>query len=275
MHRRGAHYKPSPNSNSMVWSTMPDFGVEMKLPLFLGVLSYKSPQSLNASLYNWRKKLTFDFDDIFVQLNARSSEDDQVLAQHKSKNFSFTVMGNQEENLHPGQAVAKFCRNAELSPHSHPNGENLLMFLEKDWHVRANAQHDKLHSIIHSAIALMQRGVNYVRLTRRVDAMPDHHEGHVYWPCDANGIKWECLTAYHQRWTNLPSIIRCDWFLRYLEPFALIQDEILQSCRPGLRKRQYVDWEECMQDGRIEWMNTQWVIANFGRDLFQHHEVDQ
>ena len=37
-------------SNLYNWNTMPDFGVEESLPVFLGVLSYESPLSLNGTV---------------------------------------------------------------------------------------------------------------------------------------------------------------------------------------------------------------------------------
>ena len=248
------------------WDAMPDFGVEKNLPLLLGVLSYKAPLSLNASLSNWEQYLNIDFAERYIQLNARCRQDDEVLAQHAS--MDFTITGKPDENLHPGHAIAKFCRQAEQSPHGHPNGENLLMFLEKDWHV-ANKDTGLWKKVINSVNSLMQRGVNYVRLKMRVTVGPKS------WKCNAEGMSWSCTTAHQHRYTNLPSIIRCDWFLRYLEPFALLEDDIMISCRHDQRQKNYVDWEECMQDGRVAWTNSQWVIASYEGILFHHHEVDQ
>ncbi len=40
----------------------------------------------------------------------------------------------------------------------------------------------------------------------------------------------------------------------------------------------YCDWEEVMQDGRVAWTNSQWVMAQFGKrgdPLFVHMEVDK
>jgi hypothetical protein len=40
----------------------------------------------------------------------------------------------------------------------------------------------------------------------------------------------------------------------------------------------YCDWEEVMQDGRVAWTNSQWVMAQAGKgggSLFVHLEVDK
>jgi len=267
---QNSYCSPSPADSNMQWSSLPDFGVQQKLPLFLGVLSYKSPKSLHAALNNWQQHglPSIGLAGTFVQLNARSAQDDAVLAKFNAS-FNFTVSGNPSENVHPGLAIARFCRAAEQSPMGHPGGENLLLFLEKDWQISRQKKED-LGSIFHSVNTLVQRGVTYVRLSEKLSKTS--------WQCDAEGLAWDCVLAHQQRYTNLPSVLRCDWFLRYLEPFALIQDSIMFGCRRDARKRRYFDWEEAMQDGRIAWSHTQWVVANMRREgrssLFKHVEVD-
>ena len=111
------------------WDQMPDFGVE-DLPLFVGVLSYNSHLTLNNTLHNWLKH---DFlrriaaQDVFVQLNHRSREDDDILYEYEKKmknRHPMTILGSADDNLHPGLAITNFCRRAEEHPSSHPNGEN-------------------------------------------------------------------------------------------------------------------------------------------------------
>ena len=74
--------------------------------------------------------------------------------------------------------------------------------------------------------------------------------------------------------------VRCDWFLRYLEPYALLalEDPIYTGCRPSFQESGYSDWEECLQDGRIAWTESQWILANLEGPFvgsFQHREIDQ
>ena len=261
----------TPLDSKMDWDAMPDFGVEQQLPLFLGVLSYKSPRSLDASLANWEKHdlASLGFSGAFLQLNARSDHDDAVISAHHNKSaIRFHITGSPDENIHPGLAIARFCRAAEQSPNGHPNGENLLLFLEKDWHMTVPSE--LLQGVLDSVNALVQRGVPYVRLSQKVSMSAVGS-----WQCDAQGMTWDCTTAHQHRYTNLPSVLRCDWFLRYLEPFALIEDSIMFGCRRGFRMKKYFDWEEAMQDGRIAWTNSQWVVASYKHgDLFTHVEVD-
>lgn len=289
------NYCPNPHHSNMDWTTMPDFGVEEKLPLFLGVLSYKSPLSLNGSLRNWRSHglRRLGFAKQFIQLNSRSKQDEEVIARHQEF-FNFTVTGTPQENLHPGLAISRFCREAAKMPNSHPNGENLLLFLEKDWHLK-KARKD-LNDIFRSVNSLVQRGVPYVRLTK---SLTEHEKN---WQCNAESVSWTCQPAHQHRFTNMPFVIRCDWFLRYMEPFALVEDSIMYGCRrvrktprvncdkrktqrvhsnftistiQGFQNRQYFDWEEAIQDGRVEWINSQWVVASHREDLFQTVEIDK
>ena len=162
---------------------------------------------------------------------------------------------------------------AEQHPSSHPNGENLLLFLEKDWIIASgprDKKKDRLESIFRSAIALSQRGVPHIGLRGYVG---DTDESKA-WNCAAEGIPWECTTAHQHRWTNWPALIDCSWFLRYLEPFALMSlTDPIMSCGGS-----YCDWEKATQDGRVAWTNSQWVIAHITRHeghLFDHKEVDK
>ena len=259
------------------WDQMPDFGVQDR-PIFVGILSYESPLSLNNSLHNW---LDNDFfrriaaQDVMVQLNHRSDFDDEILREFQRMSLNdrhpMTITGAPEENLNPGLAISKFCRMAEQHPSSHPNGENLLLWLEKDWVIIDNTKKLRLEKIFESAIALSQRGVPYIGL--RADL--GETDGSRMWNCPAEGVPWMCFTARHHRWTNWPALIDCRWFLRYLEPFALMSmtDPIMWCGR-----HEYCDWEKATQDGRVAWTNSQWVVAHITRDegqLFVHEEVDK
>lgn len=262
------------------WDQMPDFGVE-DLPIFAGILSYESPLSLNNSLHNWLDNDLFHriaAQNVIVQLNHRSDYDDEIIYDFQRNKLNdrhpMTITGAPEENLNPGVAISKFCRMAEQHPSSHPNGENLLLFLEKDWIIPANSRDTKklhLESIFRSAIALAQRGVPYIGL-RAAIGEADYSK---MWNCPAEGVPWMCFTARHHRWTNWPALIDCRWFLRYLEPFALMSmtDPIMWCGR-----HEYCDWEKATQDGRVAWTNSQWVVAHITRDegqLFVHEEVDK
>lgn len=267
------------------WNEMPDLAVEESLPLFIGVLSYKSPLSLNGTLHNW---LSHDFfrrtnaQDTFVQLNKRSEKDDEVLHEFMEKLVGqqhppLTVMGSPEENLNPGLAISKFCRAAEAHPSSHPNGENLLMFLEKDWNLWDGPQIARVEEIMNSINALTQRGVPYIRLSPPAPASNIFDS--TSWPCPSQGVPWVCTTSHSHRWTNTPLVVDCSWFLRYMEPFALLDDPIMSGrCRPGFQEIGYCDWEEAMQDGRVAWANSNWVLASMKGPkpkFFAHKEVDK
>eukprot|EP00579_Thalassiosira_antarctica_P004672 CAMPEP_0201897404 /NCGR_PEP_ID=MMETSP0902-20130614/46484_1 /ASSEMBLY_ACC=CAM_ASM_000551 /TAXON_ID=420261 /ORGANISM="Thalassiosira antarctica, Strain CCMP982" /LENGTH=448 /DNA_ID=CAMNT_0048430261 /DNA_START=33 /DNA_END=1379 /DNA_ORIENTATION=- len=267
------------------WDDMPDLGVEESLPIFVGVLSYESPLSLNGTLHNWLDHDLFrriHAQDVFVQLNHRSQLDDEIMQEFqesqrlREQQSPITVLGSPEDNLHPGLALSNMCRRAEAHPNSHPNGENLLMFLEKDWNLYngANDVPRNIEALFRGINALAQRGVPYIRLKQRSGEVKEEK----MWKCSSQGFPFECTHAHQHRWTNQPMVISCKWFLRYLEPFALLDDPIMYGCREGFQENRYCDWEEAAQDGRIAWSNSQWVSANLvypQHRLFVHKEVDQ
>eukprot|EP00549_Striatella_unipunctata_P008682 CAMPEP_0118677098 /NCGR_PEP_ID=MMETSP0800-20121206/2428_1 /TAXON_ID=210618 ORGANISM="Striatella unipunctata, Strain CCMP2910" /NCGR_SAMPLE_ID=MMETSP0800 /ASSEMBLY_ACC=CAM_ASM_000638 /LENGTH=251 /DNA_ID=CAMNT_0006572713 /DNA_START=210 /DNA_END=965 /DNA_ORIENTATION=- len=248
---------------------MPDYGVEERLPMFMGVLSYHSPQSLNSSLYNWREYLFPNMvwlDGMFVQLNERSKQDDEVMDEHIPHiPADVTVTGDPEEDTHPGLTIANFCRAAEKQT---GRSENLLLYMEKDFQVD-QAFVEELRESMESVHVLSQRGVNYIRLTSPVG------DGRsLMWSCSALNTTWHCTPSGRHRWSNLPSVIRCDWFLRHLEPFALVTDTSYNNCDRRHPDSSYINWEHVLRDGRVEWVNNQWVVAHSKQDLFRHVEVD-
>ena len=180
------------NQQKSTWDQLPDLGVEEELPLFAGVLSYEAPLSLNNTFHNWMDHDLFNranAKDVFVQINHRSERDDAIMddiqKKYEMKNRPpVTVTGSESDNLHPGLAVAKMCRMAEEHPASHPNGENLLMFLEKDWTLLPPTKHrgwNNIEELFRGINTLTQRGVNYIRLKRKVREVDDSKS----WMCPA------------------------------------------------------------------------------------------
>ena len=50
------------------------------------------------------------------------------------------------------------------------------------------------------------------------------------------------------------------------------------GCRPSFQESGYSDWEECLQDGRIAWTESQWIVASLEEPFtrsFEHKEIDQ
>ena len=126
-----SYCSPAPTDSTMRWFSLPDFGVHQKLPLFLGVLSYKSPKSLYAAFHNWQQQGLHNVGlaGTYVQLNARSAEDEAVLTKFKTS-FNITVSGNSSENLHAGLAIARFCRSRAVIDQP-PRGRKLAVISGK------------------------------------------------------------------------------------------------------------------------------------------------
>ena len=272
------------------WDHLPDFGVEESLPLFLGVLSYESPLSIQNTFRNWFKNNFFQkitAHGVFVQFNHRSTKDDEVMQEFQetliqNQQPPITLMGSPEENLHPGLSIAKFCRAAEAHPASDPTGENLMMFLEKDWVLCEDCYNLKrLPELIRSAKTLLQSGVSYIRLAPRLTGKKNKNIHS--WKCVSQGISYDCTIAHHARWTNQPFVVNCRWFLRTFEPAAIFaeNDGSMYGSRPGMQEHKYSDWEQLFQDGRVAWKDKQWVMAALAEPdpgvdpkLFFHKEVD-
>ena len=130
-----------------------------------------------------------------------------------------TTTGSESENLNPGLAVLRKCADwPKEHPDSHPNGENLLMFLEKDWTLYPAWRELDIEGLFRGANALTQRGVSYIRLMRKLTELDNSKT----WMCPSNGVPFRCTTSHQHRWSNQPFIVKCDWFLRYLDISSLV-----------------------------------------------------
>lgn len=262
------------------WHNIPDFGREQHVPVFVGALSFKTPQSLDAGLHNWNRtffapSVISQFQGAFIHLNGRSQRDDAVVAPFAAhwtqQGLPVHVTGSGDVNDNVGKVIADQCRLAEQSSASHPNGENIMLWLEKDWHWNLDEHGlNIINNIINSSRELLQHGV--VKLNLR----PPPLTPTLGWPCAGQEVLWRCAPGFLFHNMNSPMLLRCDWFLRYFEPDALYNnDAILAYGRTG-HKRAYFDWEEAGQDGRIEWVNSHWILgASVVDGLFSHVEVNE
>jgi len=262
------------------WTEIPDFGYERDLPVFVGALSFMSPRSLEAGLQNWKDtffspRVAPQFKGFFLHLNNRSSADDAVaetfVKDIADRGVPVKVSGG-SSNENVGKVIASQCRLAEKSPHSHPRGENVMLWLEKDWHWNvAMYGLNVLNDRINSAREILQRGV--VKLNMRPVGAPSPT---LSWPCRGQNVTWTCAPGFLMHNMNSPMFIRCDWFLRYYEPYALFDEPVMLAHGRTGKKRKYFDWEEAGQDGRIEWVNSNWILgASQEKGLFKHVEVNE
>ena len=264
------------------WAEIPDFGNERDLPVFVGALSFMSSLSLGAGLQNWKEtffspQVASQFKGFYVHLNNRSRADDAVVepfARHlRDMGLPIAITGG-VSNDNVGKVIADQCRLAEQSEHSHPRGENVLLWLEKDWHWNVGGHGlDVLNDKIDSARELLQRGV--VKLNMRIPHQWPSRPN-ITWPCRGQNVTWWCSPGFVFFNMNSPMLIRCDWHLRYFEPYALFTEPVMMAYGRTGKKRAYVDWEDAGADGRIEWINSNWILgASQERDLFRHVELNE
>ena len=248
------------------------------MPIFVGALSFMSPMSPGAGLQNWTDTLFSPqvapkFKGFYLHLNNRSWADDEVVEPfaRRLRDMGLPVAitgGSANDNV--GKVIADQCRQAEQSEHSHPRGENILLWLEKDWHWNADKYGlNVLNEKIDSAREFLQRGV--VKLNMRPAGRPN-----ITWPCRGQNVTWRCSPGFVFHNMNSPMLIRCDWHLRYFEPYALFNEAVMMAHGRTGKKRKYFDWEEAGQDGRIEWINSNWILgASREGDLFKHVELNE
>lgn len=233
--------------------------------------------SLSAGLLNWKETLfapevASQFKGFFLHLNNLSGADDAVAQPIariiRERGLQVKITGGlSNENV--GKVISDQCRLAERSEHSHPRGENILLWLEKDWHWRIDVYGlDHLNDVINSAREILQRGV--VKLDMRPSGTRN-----ISWPCRGQNVTWKCAPGFQYHNMNSPMLIRCDWFLRYFEPYALFDEPVMLAYGRTGKKRKYYDWEEAGMDGRIEWVNSNWILGASQQRLFQHVELNE
>ena len=244
-----------------------------KLPISVGILSWKSEHSLRHTLESYKKNKLFDIvDDVTILFQEVQPEDKKL-----AKEFGLPYIGL-DKNVGIGKGFVMLC---EQSEHSY------VLLLEDDWELTENVIQTKLR--LESALDMLNKDTDVVRLrNRRNPGFPlysqqacqgkelEHTDlitrlpGALFFEC----VHWiehpeeqfpdvistenghYVTTSRYANWTNNPCLHRRDFYIDLVSPFANNGGLLLEP------------------DISFWWARQQFKIA-WGEGLFTHNDIDK
>jgi hypothetical protein len=238
-----------------------------KLNLSIGILAWRSGQTLVETLHSYYKNGLFEIANDITLLFQEISEQDRDIANH----FGLQYIGL-NENIGIGKAFLKLTENALT--------EN-VMVLEHDWELIENS--DVTYNRLQSGISLLDSGVSVVRYRHRREPGNPHfsfrHRGNElnYYddeigctsPHLLDSLHWLnpdeefpdkiqkqdeyfITTARWGNWTNNPCMYKQDFYLNVVKDFA---------------------GDGIALEGNIsKWWATQHYKVAHGEGLFKHND---
>jgi FkbM family methyltransferase len=242
------------------------------LPISVGILSWKSPQSLENTLESYKKNGLFDLVDDVCIFFQEVTNDDRRLA--KKYNLPFIGL---KENCGIGKAFVMLCEQAD-NPY--------IMLLEDDWELIEDKKTTRER--LKSAVEMLEKDISVVRLRNRKNPGYPLHSENAYKgrelehydptidlisPHLMESIHWiefpeksfpEQITLQNEHfvstsrwsnWTNNPCLYRKEFYTEivsyYAEKGLLLEPEI----------------------GRW-WARQNFKVA-WGEGLFTHNDIDK
>ena len=206
-----------------------------RLPISIGILSWKSGQTLVNTLYTYHKNGLFDIvEDVTILFQEYSSQDYQI-AEH----FGLEYMA-EPNNIGIGQGFIKLTKNSLT--------DNVLI-LEHDWKLIADKE--TTYNRLKSGIEMLDNGYSCVRYRHRknpgyphfsfkykdreldyyddeIECTSPHLLDSVHW-CEPNEKfpnhiqkdgEYFITTSRWGNWTNNPCLYKKDFYLNTVKPFA-------------------------------------------------------
>lgn len=206
-----------------------------KLPISIGILSWRSGQVLVDTLTTYYNNGLFDMvDDITILFQEFNEQDYQI-----SKHFGLNVIG-MNSNIGIGRAFIKLTENAK---------EEYVLVLEHDWNLIEDAE--TTYNRLKRSYQAIEMGMDVVRLRHRKNPGNPHfsfkHKGKeltyyddeigctsphlldsVHW-CEPDVEFSEYIkksedmfwtTSRYGNWTNNPCLYRKQFYLDTVKPFA-------------------------------------------------------
>jgi hypothetical protein len=240
-----------------------------KLSLSIGILSWKSGQTLVDTLYTYYQNQLLELtDDIFILFQEVSEEDKQI-----ANHFNIPYIGL-DTNIGIGQGFIKLAERAKY--------KNLLL-LEHDWKLIENFE--TTYNRLKSGIDLLNQGVHTIRYRHRKDP------GFPHFSQQYMGVNWD----YYDKEIQAQSPHLLDSVHWVSSPEALFPDKISKQGDYYLSDSEYGNWTNnpCLfktqfyldtvnqfagsgidLEGKIGyWWNRQHFQVAHGEGLFKHIDL--
>ena len=240
------------------------------LPISIGILAWKSTKTLSNTLKSYRKNGLLDLVDDITILFQEVSAADKKLAEKYKINFI-----GLNENIGIGKGFIKLAENAKY---------NDILFLEHDWELIENKK--TVYAQLQTGLSFLNKGFSVVRYrSRNHPGFPLHslkHKGNelnyfddwhqVTSPHLLESLHWLdpavefpdkiqkegeffITTCRWANWTNNPFLIKKDFYLKKITPFA---GESVHF------ERNIASW----------WVQQNFKIAQ-GEGLFMHNDLQK
>ncbi|MEJ2064499.1 MAG: hypothetical protein P8X74_14690 [Reinekea sp.] len=244
-----------------------------KLPITIGILSWKSKQSISNTLNSYSKNRLFDIvSESIIFLQEASNEDIEAV-----NNYSLKTITT-KNNIGIGKA---FLELASVAQHPY------IILLEHDWELVENAESTKRH--LQEAINLIEEhNVDCIRLRHRKKFGFPHYSVIRYRGKELDFFDpWIKLTHPHLldsvHWTKNPSELWPDKINRLEDFFVCSSRYGNWTNNPCIFKKNF--YSEVVRDFAGEGIELEekisywWARQNFkvaqGRGLFRHRDIDK
>jgi len=206
-----------------------------KLPISIGILSWKSGQTLVNTLSTYYQNGLFDIVNDITILFQECSQQDKQIAEHFGLNYIA-----EPNNIGIGQAFIKLTEQSKT--------DNVLV-LEHDWKLIEDTQ--TTYQRLKSGIELLDKGYSCIRYRHRtepghphfsfrykgqeldyydkeIECTSPHLLDSVHWTDPAEQFpdyvqkdgEYFTTTSRYGNWTNNPCLYKKDFYLNIVEPFA-------------------------------------------------------
>jgi hypothetical protein len=240
-----------------------------KLSLSIGILSWKSGQTLVDTLYTYYQNQLLELtDDVFILFQEVSEEDKQI-----ANHFNIPYIGL-DTNIGIGQGFIKLAERAKY--------ENLLL-LEHDWKLIENFE--TTYNRLKSGIDLLNQGIHTIRYRHRKDP------GFPHFSQQYMGVNWN----YYDKEIQAQSPHLLDSVHWVNSPEASFPDKIFKQGEYYISDSEYGNWTNnpCLfntqfyldtvnqfagsgidLEGKIGyWWNRQHFKVAHGEGLFKHIDL--
>lgn len=240
-----------------------------KLPLSIGILSWRSGQTLVDTLYTYYQNGLFELTDDIKILFQECSDEDRQIANHFGIEFY-----DLKENIGIGKGFLQLAEGVSY--------ENLLL-LEHDW--KLIESQETSHSRLLSGIELLNQGVSTIRYRHRKDpGFPHFSERYMnsnwdYYDQEIQATSPHLLDSVH--WINSPEASFPDKISKQGDYYISDSEYGNWTNNPCLFKTQfYIDTVNQFAGSGIDlegkigyWWNRQHFQVAHGEGLFKHIDL--